>query len=841
MHQANERLQAQAEELRPRAGRTSVERGTGATSQERTAELARANTTLRQAGAYNRSLIEASLDPLVTIGPDGRITDANRATEEVTGCLRAELIGSDFSQYFTEPQKADEGYRKVFREGSVQDYPLEIRRKDGRITSVLYNAAVYRDDAVEAAGVFAAARDVTELHRAEQAVRAERQRLNDVLEMLPAYLVLLTPDYHVPFANRFFRERFGESHGKRCFEYLFNRTEPCEICETYKVLETHAPHHWEWTGPDGRIYDIHDFPFTDTDGSPLIMEMGIDITERKLAEERLEAGQRDAGAARGRAHGGYAGGEQAPPDTNRAVAGHQRGTQRPGRRTATQEEDLRTANEELHRAKELSDSLNRINETLHSTLDFGEVMQRLLAEGAAVLGSETATVSLRQGEGWIVSHVHNLPAHVVGARMADGEERHAMLAIQSGRPVAVADALTDARVNREHLRKYDIRTLLTVPLITRGEPVGIIFFNYHAGPRIFTDAETNFAQQLAATAAIALENASLFGERTRAEEALRRSEERFRNVFANAATGIVIADKSRQYLAVNDRFCEITGYSREQLLTMGCGEIIHPDDQGLDIAEIERLFRREASSFICDMRYIHANGSIVWVCLNVSLLCGNGPESPGLIGVATDITWRKRAEQALREGEERYRSLFNGMTEGFGLHEMIFDSEGRPCDYRFLDVNPAFEQLTGLRREDILGRTVRDILPENEPFWIETFGRVVQTGEPANFEQYSTPLNRWYEIFAYRPAENQFATVFLDISERKDAELKIVRQTAILRGISRIFQEALSTGPRRNWAESAWPWPRRSRRAHSGSSERSTLRGSKTSPSATRAGTPAPR
>jgi PAS domain S-box-containing protein len=118
---------------------------------------------------------------------------------------------------------------------------------------------------------------------------SERQRFNDVLEMLPVYVVLLTPDYHVPFANRFFRERFGESHGKRCFEYLFGRSEPCEICETYTVLKTHASHHWEWTGPDGHIYDIYDYSFADTDGSPLIMEMGIDITERKRAEEALRA------------------------------------------------------------------------------------------------------------------------------------------------------------------------------------------------------------------------------------------------------------------------------------------------------------------------------------------------------------------------------------------------------------------------------------------------------------------------------------------------------------------------------------------------------------------------
>jgi PAS domain S-box-containing protein len=125
------------------------------------------------------------------------------------------------------------------------------------------------------------------LRASEQAVKGERKRFLDVLETLPAYVVLLTPDYHVPFDNRFFRERFGESNGRRCFDYLFKRTEPCEICETYTVLKTMKSHEWEWLGPDGRNYYIYDFPFIDTDGSTLILEMGIDITEQKQAQEAL--------------------------------------------------------------------------------------------------------------------------------------------------------------------------------------------------------------------------------------------------------------------------------------------------------------------------------------------------------------------------------------------------------------------------------------------------------------------------------------------------------------------------------------------------------------------------
>jgi PAS domain-containing protein len=126
-----------------------------------------------------------------------------------------------------------------------------------------------------------------ERERAVAAVAAERQRFYDVLETLPVYVVLLSADYHVPFANQFFRERFGDSHGRRCFEYLFGRTDPCENCESFRALKSNAPHRWEWTGPDGRNYDIYDYPFTDSDGSRLILEMGIDVTEQKRAESAL--------------------------------------------------------------------------------------------------------------------------------------------------------------------------------------------------------------------------------------------------------------------------------------------------------------------------------------------------------------------------------------------------------------------------------------------------------------------------------------------------------------------------------------------------------------------------
>ncbi len=124
-------------------------------------ELEAFSDSLKRASQYARSLIEASTDPLVTISLEGKIMDVNEASTKVTGETRIKLIGTDFSDYFTEPEKAREGYKKVFENGFVYDYPLTIRHKNGRLTDVLYNASVYKDDKGNVLGVFAAARDVT--------------------------------------------------------------------------------------------------------------------------------------------------------------------------------------------------------------------------------------------------------------------------------------------------------------------------------------------------------------------------------------------------------------------------------------------------------------------------------------------------------------------------------------------------------------------------------------------------------------------------------------------------------------------------------------------------------
>jgi len=160
----------------------------------------------------------------------------------------------------------------------------------------------------------------------------------------------------------------------------------------------------------------------------------------------------------------------------------------------------------------------------------------------------------------------------------------------------------------------------------------------------------------------------------------------------------------------------------------------------------------------------------------------------GVVLVFSDVTEQYHLREVLRRSEQEYRLLFDGMLEGFALHEIVCDASGKPVDYRFLTMNPAFERMTGLRAADVLGRTVREVIPEIEPVWIERYGRVALTGEPIHFEEHSAALGQHFKVTAFRPQPNQFATVFDDITERKAAEARIARLTQLYAALSECNQ-----------------------------------------------------
>jgi PAS domain S-box-containing protein len=257
-------------------------------------ERKKAEETIRLSNLYNRSLIEASLDPLVTIGPAGKITDVNNSTETITGRSRDELIGSDFSDYFTEPEKAREGYQRAFKEGLVRDYSLEIQHKDGHITPVLYNASVYRDENGKVIGIFAAARDIAAIKKAEEKI----QTLANAVESSNDAIITKSLDGIITSWNNGAEKVYGylaeEVLGKNMSTLEPDNTKGETKHLIEKIKQGERVQHYETLRmkKDGTIINVSVTlsPVFDSSGKLVaISTIGRDITENKKAEEALRS------------------------------------------------------------------------------------------------------------------------------------------------------------------------------------------------------------------------------------------------------------------------------------------------------------------------------------------------------------------------------------------------------------------------------------------------------------------------------------------------------------------------------------------------------------------------
>ena len=232
--------------------------------------------------------VDGMLDGVIITDLKGRITHTNRALTDYFGWGR-EVLGELATKLVVDRDGARllSGLTACLTRGYERDLECDLLTKDQQEVPVLVNASLITDPQGRPLGVIWAIRDITALRRAETALEAERRRLLSLLEELPAYVYLKAPDYSIKFANRFFRERIGDPGDRPCYQVLHGFAAPCQDCQAMQVLATHEPQEREWVHRGGRTYRSYVYPFADSDGSPLVLELGIDITERKRAEEEV--------------------------------------------------------------------------------------------------------------------------------------------------------------------------------------------------------------------------------------------------------------------------------------------------------------------------------------------------------------------------------------------------------------------------------------------------------------------------------------------------------------------------------------------------------------------------
>lgn len=289
------------------------------------------------------------------------------------------------------------------------------------------------------------------------------------------------------------------------------------------------------------------------------------------------------------------------------------------------------------------------------------------------------------------------------------------------------------------------------------------FTPYEIGPSTFSGTVLSFVEITAIK---------------QAEHALRESEKKYRTLFETMLQGVVYQNERGEILSANPAAEKILGLSLAQM--QGRTSL---DPRWRAIREDESDFPGEQHPAMVALRtgqevrgqvmgvFNPQKSAITWIRVNAIPQFNEGDPRPyGVYVTFEDITPYRLGGKRLRESEERYRLLFNEMTTGFALHEIILDEQGQPCDYRFLNVNPAFERLTELRREDVIGKRILEILPDLEPVWLERYGQVALTGVAVEFEEYNRSLDKFFEVRTFCPAAGQFATLFHDISDRKRAE-----------------------------------------------------------------------
>ncbi|MCB9024513.1 MAG: PAS domain S-box protein [Lentimicrobiaceae bacterium] len=262
-----------------------------------------------------------------------------------------------------------------------------------------------------------------------------------------------------------------------------------------------------------------------------------------------------------------------------------------------------------------------------------------------------------------------------------------------------------------------------------------------------------------------------------AKELAEKNEVQNRAILQTAYDGFWLTDFKGNIFEVNDAYCKMSGYTRQELLTMRISDI-EANESALEVDNhMIKVLKKGEDRFLSVHR--KKDGSVYNVEASVKVV----PElNERIVVFLRDITGFLKAEQQLinalesmEDSEKKYRGLFSNLISAFGLHEMIFNEKGEPLDYILLEVNPMWEKVVGIEASSVIGKSIREIMPAIEQSWIDRYGKIVLTGMSEEFVDYNEATQKYFNVFAYKLEGNKFAVVFNDVTEKKRFELEMIK------------------------------------------------------------------
>ncbi len=747
-------------------------------------ERKRLEKDLRDSETRYRRLFEAAQDGILILdGETGQVIDANPFILNRLRYAMVEIKGKHLWElgFFEDIEANKTAFKELKEKGYVRYEHLPLRTKDGQQVDTEFISNAYEVDGQK---FFRCnIRDITERKKLERALEQERAQLASLFDSIDQVVYVTDPTtYEILFANKFTRDLLGKPLiGEKCYHEFQGRDTPCEFCTNDIILKNKGqPYYWEHHNPVvNRDYWIVDRIIEWPDGRDVRFELAIDVTERKRLDEALKASEQEKSVIlstlqeliirqdlqhkvlwANRAAG------QSVNSTAEQLVGRYCYEIWQGRSTPCvgcpvaktretgepQESEMSTPDGRiwLIHGYPVKDASGKVTELIEVTLD---ITQRKRSQ-------EMYETILR--------------TTVDGFWLADME----------GRFLEVNDAYCRLTgYSREELLTMAIRDVEAIESpeetsrrIQKIQQVGYdrLESRHRCKDGRVVDVEVSVSYLPGDTGRMVVFVRDITG-RKRAMEAIRLSEERYRSVVENANEAIFVVQNGIFKLA-NTKVTEITGYTIEELNAMPRGSIIHPDDRDRVMGYHERRLRGEEVPNTYELRIIDKQGNLKWLERHVALITWEG-QPAGLV-LDTDITERKRVEEALREGEERYRLIAENTRDVIITTDM---------DLKVTYISPSVRYLGDRTPEEVLATPLDKLLTpaslkEATKVLREELGRArTQPAEPGRSRTLEMEVIRkdgstlWAEarVSFLRNAEGQpvgLIGVLRDVTERKQAE-----------------------------------------------------------------------
>jgi PAS domain S-box-containing protein len=750
---------------------------------------------LKRSEKLYRTLVESANSIIIRWDMNATLLYANEYALRFFGYSYSEMIGMDVRRLVPTTENSGRDLSTLIEEiiSSPEKYlqfENENIRKNGEHVWVNWANRIITDDEGNFAEIMAIGNDITGIKRTEEKLARERELFEGIFNNIPVMITIYDPEIQNFRFNKEFKKLTGWTEEDAADRKFIEKVYP-DAGYRQEVIEFMLSLTPGWK----------ECNMTTKNGSQLISSwanilltngvqigIGIDVRERKQTESTLKENEQRLRASFNNAAIGIV--EVDPND--RFINANRRICEMLG----YEESEFLGKNVREITAPEDRDMSDSVNEKIHS----GEVKvqqyeKRYLRRDGSIIWVNVIVSGVYDSDGKHINSIGTVEDITERKKtekaLRDSEERLRLLADNISQMVWTSDPTGKPFWFNKRWYDYTGTTLDELQqsgylLVNHPEQSKKIYQNYlksiesgQIWEETYQMRNKNGEYRWFLTRMVPVSDnqgkiSVWFGtstdihEKIQSEESLRKNEQRLSAIFNNAAIGIVELDNQTKFIMVNDRVCEILGYSKEELLNKTVLDVTAPEDKEHSRSMYEAIAMGETNMLNYEKRYIKKDGNQIWVHISISAIRNEFGEYIRSIGTVKDITNRKATEGKLKESEEKFRSLFENITEGVALYEVVKGPESRPA-FKLIDVNPAFKEYTQYNSEKDITKLFQDC-KNSYPY---DFAHVAETREPFKFEGHLAPLNKDFVINVISPKHGQFATVLEDITEQKRIELEL--------------------------------------------------------------------